>query len=72
MLHSTCALLLSLTLFIGTAAAHTLYDPTANGRQPQPTQQQIDSSWTWSKHRFGPEVDRLYGEIMRAARKQEY
>jgi hypothetical protein len=74
-----CAILLSSTLFIAVAAAQTPYRPVVNGRQLQPTQQQLESvndknlvEWDRWNSRVAPEVDRLYGEIMRAAKPHEY
>jgi hypothetical protein len=61
-----CVLLLSSMLFIGAAAAQTPYGPTVNGRQLQPTQQQLESKWNRWNDRDQPEVDRLYNVIMRA------
>ena len=42
-IFKTSLLSLSLALFIGAAAAQPPSWPIANGRRPQPTQQQIDS-----------------------------
>ena len=70
-IFKTSLLSLSLALFIGAAAAQPRSWPIANGRRPQPTQQQIESragnaARQWN-HAVQPEVDRLYDEIMRAA-----
>jgi hypothetical protein len=62
-----CALLLSWMLFIGASAAQTPYGPTANGRQLQPTQQQLESTWNRRNNRDQREVDSLYNAIIRAA-----
>ena len=75
-----CAILLSSTLFIGAAAAQTPYGPVVNGRQLQPTQEQLErtndknvvvpNSWEthWMRwnNRVAPEMHRLDEEIMRA------
>ena len=63
---------LSLALFIGGAAAQTPSGPIVNGRQLQPTQQQVDSrgddrARQWSRG-VQSEIDRLYDEIMRGSR----
>lgn len=68
MIVRTCLLLLS-ALFIGVAAAQTPTWPIVNGRQLQPTQQQIDSRLddrvrAWDRH-FQPKIDRLYEELTR-------
>jgi hypothetical protein len=67
------ALFLSLTLFVGVAAAQTRSWPIVNGRELQPTQQQFENTssgnaadWTRWNSRVQPDVDRLYGQIMRA------
>ena len=70
----TSLLSLSMALFIGAAAAQPPSWPIANGRRPQPTQQQIDSrehnaTCQWDRA-FQSEVDRLYVEIMRASSPQ--
>ena len=62
---------LSLALFIGVAAAQTPSGPIVNGRQLQPTQQQVDSrkddrALQWNRD-VQSEIDRLYDEIMRAS-----
>ena len=58
---------LSLALF---AAAQPPSWPIVNGRQLQPTQQQVDSkednrAREWNR-RAQSEIDRLYGEVLRA------
>ena len=67
----TSLLPISLALFIGSAPAQPPSWPIADGRRPQPTQQQIDSREDTSarqwNHAVEPEVDRLYVEIMRAS-----
>jgi hypothetical protein len=50
-----CALLLSSMLFIGAAAAQTPCGPTVKGRQLQPTQQQLESTWNRWNNRDQPE-----------------
>ena len=74
-IFKTSLLSLSLALFIGAAAAQTRSWPIANGRRPQPTQQQIESRDGNAARRWNrdvqPEVDRLYDEIMRAATPRE-
>jgi hypothetical protein len=67
------ALFLSLTLFVGVAAAQPPSWPIVDGRQLQPTQQQLESTsdrnateWTRWNNRVQPDVDRLYDEIMHA------
>jgi hypothetical protein len=64
---------LSLALVIGVAAAQTQSWPIVNGRQLQPTQQQVDSrvddrARQWSRG-VQSEIDRLYREIMRERRE---
>src|SRR6266446_2320398 len=70
-IFKTSLLSLSLALFIGAAAAQPPSWPIANGRRPQPTQQQIDSREdNAARQRYRgvqSEVDRLYDEIMRAS-----
>ena len=73
-ISKTSLLSLSLALFIGVAAAQPPSWPIANGRRPQPTQQQIDSreynaARQWNRA-VQSEVDRLYVEIMRASSQQ--
>jgi hypothetical protein len=67
----TSLLSLSLALFIGAAAARPPSWPIANGRRPQPTQQQIDSREDNAAHQWAlsvqSEVNRLYDELMRAS-----
>ena len=70
-IFKTSLLSLSLAFFINIAAAQPPSWPIANGRRPQPTQQQIDSrldnaARQWNR-RVGSQVDRLYDEILRAA-----
>jgi hypothetical protein len=71
-IFKTSLLSLSLALFIGAAAAHPPSWPIANGRRPQPTQQQIDNreddAARQRNRAVQPEVDRLYDEIMRGPR----
>jgi hypothetical protein len=73
-IFKTSLLPVSLALFIGVAAAQPPTWPIANGRRPQPTQQQIDSREdNAARHRnraVQSEVDRLYVELMRAASPQ--
>jgi hypothetical protein len=74
-IFKTSLLSLSLAFFINTAAAQPRSWPIANGRRPQPTQQQIDgrlenAAREWNR-RVGSQVDRLYDEIMRAAAPSE-
>jgi hypothetical protein len=71
MIIKTCALSLSAALFASVAAAQTLSSPTVNGRQLQPTEQQVESregnrARAWDAH-VQSEINRLYGEITRAA-----
>jgi hypothetical protein len=73
-ISKTSLISLSLALFIGVAAAQPPSWPIANGRRPQPTQQQIDSregdaARQWNRA-VQSEVDRLYVEIMRASSPQ--
>ena len=73
-IFKTSLLSLSLALFIGAAAAQPSSWLIANGRRPQPTQQQIDSreddaARQWDRA-VRSEVDRLYVEIMRASSPQ--
>ena len=70
-IFKTALLSLSLALFIDAAAAQPRSWPIADGRRPQPTQQQIDSRLDnagrqWNRS-VGSQVDRLYDEIIRAA-----
>jgi hypothetical protein len=62
---------LSLALFIGVAAAQTPSWPIVDGRQLQPTQQQVDSkedNRARQRNRDAQsQIDRLYDEIMRAS-----
>jgi hypothetical protein len=64
--------LLSAALLAGVAwPADTLSGPTVNGRQLQPTEQQVESKEDnrargWNV-RVQSQIDRLYGEIMHAA-----
>jgi hypothetical protein len=72
MLIKTSVLSLSLALFIGAAAAQPPSWPIVEGRQLQPTQQQVDSrvddrARQWSRG-VQSEIDRLYDEIMRGSR----
>ena len=72
MLIKTSVLSLSLALFIGAAAAQARSWPIVEGRQLQPTQQQVDSKGDdrarqWSRG-VQSEIDRLYDEIMRGPR----
>jgi hypothetical protein len=67
------ALFLSLTLFVGVATAQTRAWPIVNGRELQPTQQQLGNTadknaaeWDRWNNRVQPDVDRLYNEIMHA------
>jgi hypothetical protein len=67
------ALFLSLTLFVGVAAAQPPSWPIVHGRQLQPTQQQLEGTsdrnateWTRWNNRVQPDVDRLYDEIIHA------
>ena len=62
---------LSLVLFIGVAAAQPPSWPIVDGRQLQPTQQQVDKkvdnrARQW-KRDVQSQIDRLYDEIMRAS-----
>jgi hypothetical protein len=70
-IFKTSLLSLSLALFIGAAAAQPPPWPIANGRRPQPTQQQIesreDNAARQRNRGVQSEVDRLYDEIMRAS-----
>jgi hypothetical protein len=70
MITRTCLLLLSTAFLIAGAAAQTSSWPIVNGRQPQPTQEQVDrrennKTREWN-HGVQPELDRLYDEIMGA------
>jgi hypothetical protein len=66
-----CLLSLPSALVIGAAVGQTPSWPIVNGRQLQPTQQQIDSKEderTRQRNRDGQsDIDRLYEEITRAA-----
>jgi hypothetical protein len=71
MLIKASVLSLSLALFIGAAAAQPPSWPIVEGRQLQPTQQQVDSrvddrARQWSRG-VQSEIDRLYDEIMRGS-----
>ena len=75
MLIKTSVLSLSLALFIGAAAAQARSWPIVEGRQLQPTQQQVDSrvddrARQWSRG-VQSEIDRLYDEVMRASAPRE-
>ena len=68
---ATCLLSLSSALPMGAAVAQTPTWPIVNGRQLQPTQQQIDTrnadrTREWNR-RVQSDVDRLYDELMREA-----
>ena len=62
---------LSLALLIGVAAAQTPSGPIVDGRQLQPTQQQVDSKQDDRARQRNRDVqsqiDRLYDEILRAS-----
>jgi hypothetical protein len=64
------AVLLTGIITSGVAAAQTPHWPIVNGRELQPTQQQLDNThdvqWNRWNSRVQPEIDRLYDEIMRA------
>lgn len=77
-IFKTSLLSLLLALFVGTAAAQPGSWPITNSRQPQPTQEQLESArsrnavewnreWNRWNARVAPEVDHLNDEIMRAA-----
>jgi len=72
MLIKTSVLSLSLALFIGAAAAQARSWPIVEGRQLQPTQQQVDSRVDdrvrQRSRGVQSEIDRLYDEIMRGSR----
>jgi hypothetical protein len=74
MIIKTCLLSLSFALFIGSAAAQTRHAPIANGRQPQPTERQVESREGYRPLDWDvpvrSDIDRLYDEIMRAATPQ--
>jgi hypothetical protein len=74
MIIKTCLLSLSLALFIGSAAAQSRQGPIVNGRQPQPTEQQVESREDFRPRdrdvRVRSDIDRLYDAIMRAATPQ--
>ncbi len=66
---------LPLVLFIGVAAAQLPSWPIVDGRQLQPTQQQVDGkvdnrARQWNRD-VQPQIDRLYDEIMRASTPRE-
>ena len=71
MIIKTCVLSLSSALLIGVAVAQTPSWPIVDGRQLQPTQQQVDTKEDSRAHQrprgVQPDVDRLYDEILRAA-----
>ena len=73
-IFKTSLLSLSLALFIGAAAAQPPSWPIVNGRQLQPTQQQIDSrednAARQRNRAVQSEVDRLYLEIIGASSAQ--
>jgi hypothetical protein len=62
---------LSLALFIGVAAAQTPSGPIVDGRQLQPTQQQVDrkqDNRARQRNRdVQSQIDRLYDEILRGS-----
>ena len=65
----TAALSLLSVLFVGLAVAQTPSWPIVNGRQLQPTQQQIDTKGIdkarqWNRD-VQPDIDRLYEELTR-------
>jgi hypothetical protein len=72
MLIKTSVLSLSLALFIGVAAAQARSWPIIEGRQLQPTQQQVDSRVDDRARQRSrgvqSEIDRFYDEIMRGSR----
>jgi len=65
----TCLLSLSFALFAGVAAAQTPPWPIVNGRQLQPTQQQIDIKEDERARQRDrgqqSEIDRLYDQLTR-------
>lgn len=70
------ALLLASMLFIAVAAAQTPNKPIVDGRQQQPTQQQLESTgdrnaveWERWNRRVAPELDHLNDEILRATQQ---
>ena len=69
MLTMTRLLLLSAAFLIGGAAAQGSSWPIVNGRQLQPTQQQIDSKLGDKAHQWNrdvqPEIDRIFDELTR-------
>ena len=71
-LIKTSVLSLSLALFIGAAAAQARSWPIVEGRQLQPTQQQVDSRVDDRARQRSQgvqtEIDRLYDEIMHGSR----
>ena len=74
MIIKTYLLSLSFALLIGSAAAQTRPGPIVNGRQPPPTEQQVESREASRARgrdvRVQPDIDRLYDEIIRAATPQ--
>ena len=70
LMRATVLSLLPLVV-IGAAAAQTPYGPIVEGRQFQPTQQQLENrknlGWDRWNDNSRSDVDRLYGDIMRAA-----
>jgi len=74
MIIKACLLSSSFALFIGNAAAQTRPWPIINGRQPQPTEQQVESKGGYGARqrdvRVQSDIDRLYDEIMRGATSQ--
>ena len=70
-IFNTSLLSLSLALFISAAVAQPPSWPIANGRRPQPTQQQIDSREDNAARQrdraVQSEVDQLYDLIMRGS-----
>ena len=66
-----CLLSLSSALFVGSAAAQTLPWPIINGRQLQPTQQQVDGKRDeqarQSDRDFEWQLDRLYDELLQSS-----
>jgi len=75
MILRACALLLSAALLAGVAAAQTRSGPAVNGRQLQPTEQQVESREDDRARernaRVQSEIDRLYGEIVHAAARAQ-
>jgi hypothetical protein len=74
MIIKACLLSLSFALLIGSAAAQTRPRPIVNGRQPQPTEQQLENREGHRVRerdvRVQSDIDRLYDEITRAATPQ--